>query len=387
MKQSKKAIRLIITVLLPALCVIGCIKSSDKSINNANPQNADKSLSIASSGAFVHPGILNTKESLDFIRTEANNPNSDRFSWYSSTLVAYVDNSSMPTSFPSIVYAKAAGTTPTEIQIRENAILAYAYALRWAKTGSSQYATNAKFILDGWASNFQKYLPASGTSVSQAYLEASWVAPSFAAAAEIIKHYTVNGNTANWPTANQAQFVSFLNILKNNYINKVVGSGHQQNWAISAGYAKMAIGVYFDNRSVYDSGVQIIQDSIVSVIDSNGNMPELCSRGDCGHFQFSLTGLTYAAEIDRIQGNNEVFTNRTERLMKGFTFMQQAFKDQNPCDSCSKERVYPSVELAHRYYANATTGYLRGLQDPYGATIDNTFLGFTTYTHRLVPLQ
>lgn len=385
MKQLKKSIPIVTSLLVIAFCVINCSKKTDNSINYS--QNTGQKISISSSGAFVHPGILNTKATLDYIRSEANNSSSDRFSWYTNTVAAYINNNSMPTSFPSIVYAKASGTTPSETQIRENSILAYAYALRWAKTGSSQYAINAKFILDGWASNFQKYLPDAGTSVSQAYLEASWVAPTFAAAAEIIKHYTVNGNTANWPTTNQTQFVSFLNILKNDYVNKVIGSGHQKNWAISAGYAKMAIGVYLDNRNVYDNGLQIIKDSIATVIEADGNMPELCSRGDCGHFQYSLTGLTYAAEIDRIQGGNEVFTNRSERLMQGFTFMEQAFKDQNPCISCSTAKVYPSVELAHRYYSNATTGYLRGLQDPYGATIDNTFLGFTTYTHRLVPLQ
>ena len=66
-------------------------------------------------------------------------------------------------------------------------------------------------------------------------------------------------------------------------------------------------------------------------------------------------------------------------------FYGAGFKNQNPCLACSTSPVLPGVEIAHRYYANATTGYLRGLRDPYEVPSDNTFLGFTTYTHRLVP--
>jgi hypothetical protein len=384
MKQLKNTLNSVLVGLLVSIGFVNCTKKNDyKSTEQLQAQK--HTLSTKSTGPFVHPGILNTKETLDFVRTEANTTGSDRSNWYTTTVIDFIQKNSRPTSFPSIVYVKSGGSTPTEAQIRKDCILAYAYALRWAKTGNSQFADSAKFILNGWASNFQKYQSEPGTITSQAYLEASWVAPSFAAAAEILKHYTVNGNTANWSSSSQSQFVTFLNILKNDYVNKVIGSGHQKNWAISAGYAKMAIGVYLDSRTVYDNGLQIIKDSIATVIESDGTMPELCVRMDCIHFQYSLTGLTYAAEMDRVQGTNEVFTNRLERLLKGYEFMESVFKDQNTCLPCSTARVYPGVELAHRYYGNATTGYLRGLRDPYGAPSDNTFLGFTTYTHRLVP--
>lgn len=36
-------------------------------------------------------------------------------------------------------------------------------------------------------------------------------------------------------------------------------------------------------------------------IESNGTVPELCVREDCVHFQYTLTGLSYAAELARIQ--------------------------------------------------------------------------------------
>ena len=37
------------------------------------------------------------------------------------------------------------------------------------------------------------------------------------------------------------------------------------------------------------------------VIESNGTVPELCVREDCVHFQYTLTGLSYAAVLARIQ--------------------------------------------------------------------------------------
>lgn len=382
--RKRNIIRFFVAVLLiiSGSFIIRCTKNHNT--KEKRPLTVDDSIvEFNSSGPFVHPGILNTSTTLDFIRSEANDQSTDRYSDYRATLVAYTDTATMPTSFPSVVTVKSGGTTPTEIQIKKNAEYAYALALRFAKTGDTTYSHNAKIILNGWAYNFDHYAITSGTTAAQPDLEASWVAPTFAAAAEIIRYYQPNGHSANWSATDINQFKTFLNNLKNNYINNTLTSGHQQNWIISAGYAKVALGVFLDSRTVYNAGLQILMDSIGSVIYANGTMPELCSRTDCVHFQYSLSGLTYAAEIAREQGQNVIFTN--DRLSLGYGFMWKAHHNQFSCEHCSTATVYPFVEVAHRYYTSDTTGYLRGRQPPYGVPSIN-FLGFTTYTHRKVPL-
>ncbi|MET1054215.1 MAG: alginate lyase family protein [Pedobacter sp.] len=338
---------------------------------------------------FIHPAVLNTAASLDFIRTEAGNSASSRFADYNNTVLAYINSNPLPGSFPAVVHAQANFNTPTEARLKGDAILAYAIALRWARTGDAKYAVQARNILDGWASHFQSFdvinqPNGSPTEFRQTYLEAAWAAPGFVAAAEIIRYYTIKGQGAGWPSAQQSQFESFLNNLMNNYINHIPEVGFNNNWDVSAGYAKMAIGVYLNSQTVYQNGVDIIKAVLPLVITADGTVVELCSRGDCHHFQYSLTGLSYAAEIARIQGDNSIYTANSNRLSAGYDYMRRAYNNQITCKICSGAAIYPGVEVANRYYHTTNTQSLRNTAPPYGIP-DICFLGFTTYTHYNVP--
>jgi hypothetical protein len=336
--------------------------------------------------ALVHPGILNTQASLDFIRTQANDNTTSRYADYNSSVIDFMNNHPMPTSFPSTVVAQASGTTPTETQIKSDAILAYATALRWTKTGTGTYASQAIAILNGWASNFQSYTVAPGTNAEQSDLEASWVAPTFAAAAEIIRYYQINGAGAGWAASDISKFESFLKLLKKNYID-VMPTTHTNNWIVSAAYAKMAIGVFINDLSVYQTGSDGLKAIMPSVIQADGTMPELCDRDDCVHFQYSLTGESLGAEIARIQGDNSIYTFNANRISAGYDFMRKAYDNIFPtCASCSGKQMFAGVEVANRYYQTSNTKSLRASGSPIGAPNDNTFLGFTTYTHYNVPL-
>lgn len=382
------------TFLLSAL-LINCTKQTEPGQSATN--TGDKSVAansnvnaVALVTTFVHPGVLNSQSSLDFIRGQANDGSSSRFADYNNSVLSYINNNPVPTSFPNVVHAQSNYNTPTEVQFKNNGILAYAIALRWAKTGDATYATQARSILDGWASHFQSLdvinqPNGQPTPYNQTYLEASWAAPSYVAAAEIIKYYTINGVGAGWPAANQGQFEAFLNNLKNNYINNVVGVGYHNNWDVSAGYAKMAIGVYLNSVAVFQSGMDIVKSVLPQVIGADGTVFELCGRVDCHHFQYSLTGISYAAEIGRIQGDNSIYTANGNRLSAGYDYMRRAYNNQIGCKSCSGAAIYPGVEVANRYYHTANTQSLRAIAPPYGI-VDIGFLGFTTYTHYNVPL-
>lgn len=338
-------------------------------------------------GTFVHPGVINTKATLDFIANEANNTTTARYNDYNNTVIAYCNAHTVPTTWISTVHVEGGTTTPDEKRFKGDGLLAYALALRWAKTGTATYATQVKQILDGWSTHFTNITNNSGTDFSQTYLEASWAAPNFVAAAEIIKSYTTaSGATGGWTTTEDNNFVAFLNNLKDNYINHVTGQGYHNNWDVSAGYAKMAIGVFENSTAVYNAGEDIITNVIPSVIDANGVDVELCGRNDCHHFQYSLTGLSYAATISAIQGDNVVYDASNARLSAGYDYMRKAYNNQISCQHCSGEYVYPGVEIARRHYQTANLTSLRAIGAPYGVPSDITFLGFTTYTHYNVPL-
>lgn len=350
-------------------------------------KTADQALTGAAAQitSFVHPGVLNTQASLDLVGSQVNGGDATRTASYQKVL-DFINSHDYPTSFyATVVVGSNGATSPSKSQIRKDAELAYALALRWTKTGNFTYATQTIGILNGWAYTFRNYaLLNSSTNANQPALEASWTTPSFVAAAEIIRYYTVNGQGAGWSAADIAQFSAFLNTVKNNYINNV--PDYSNNWDVSAGYAKMAIGIFLNSTTVYQNGYNFILQYLPIVIQSGGTMPELCDRQDCVHYQYSLTALAYAAELARIQGDNSIWSANSSRISAGYDFMRSAYGQTTGCNYCSTSSpVFPGTEVAYNYYKTANLQYLRGLQDPLGVPNDNTFLGFTTYTHFNVP--
>ncbi|MEO6521217.1 MAG: alginate lyase family protein [Mucilaginibacter sp.] len=375
-------------VILTATLLVKCTKKETPAIAKTTTDSPTfpNSFNRLSVSTFVHPGVINTKATLDFIAGEANNTSTARYNDYNNTVLDYINNHPMPTSYPATIHVEGGTTTPDEKRFKGDGLLAYAIALRWAKTGTASYATQVKQILDGWSTHFTNITNNSGTSFSQTYLEASWAAPNFAAAAEIIKWYVpANGVGGGWTATENTNFTNFLNNLKNNYINNVTGMGYHNNWDISAGYAKMAIGVFEDSPAVYSAGEDIITSTIPSVIASDGTDVELCDRNDCHHFQYSLTGISYAATISAIQGDNIIYGANGSRLSAGYDYMRAAYNNQK-CIPCSGQYVYPGVEIARRHYQTANLTSLRAIGAPYEIPSDITFLGFTTYTHYNVPL-
>ncbi|WP_419699798.1 alginate lyase family protein [Mucilaginibacter sp. NFX135] len=362
-----------------ALCAFlcQCKKSTIKSgISDATPQTSPRAVTT-----FIHPGVINTQANLDLIASQVNSGDATRTAAYQKVL-DFISNNALPTQFYTTVYVGSNGhTSPSKSQIRKDAELAYALALRFAKTADVTYANQCIAILNGWSYTFQNYAPIDASdNPNQPALEASWTTPSFVAAAEIIRYYKPNGVSANWSTTDINKFNDYLNNVKNNYINNV--PTYNNNWNVSAGYAKMAIGVFLNSASVFQAGEDMINAVLPQVIQSGGTMPELCDRQDCVHYQYSLTGLTYAAEIANMQGDGSLYTALSNRISSGYDFERSAYNQSTGCNYCSTSSpIFPGVEVAYHHYGTANMLSLRNMQDPLGVPNDNTFLGFTSYTH------
>jgi len=381
MKKNGRSLSAGILLLALSTLFLKCKKEeSNQTITPTPKEEAAVTASAAAVTTFVHPGILNTKESLDKIGVEVNGGDAVRLASYQKVL-DYINGNDLPTKFWETVTVGSNGaTTESKSQIRKDAILAYALALRWAKTGNMTYAKQAIDILNGWSYTFKKYAVLSGSNANQPSLEASWTTPSFVAAAEILRYYKAAGKASGWADADITQFINYLNLVKNTYINNT--PEYNNNWNASAGYARMAIGIFIDNATVYQNGYNIIQSHLPIIIRSDGTIPEYCDRYDCVHYQYSLTAFAYAAQLARIQGDNSLFTYNSNLLSKGYDYMRKAYNHNAACDLCSaSSTVFPGTEVAYNYYKTANLKSLRELQDPLGVTSDKTFLGFTSYTH------
>jgi len=396
MRKSKSIYAIAVLCVLSLAGILSCQKTEEleKGMTDAPKISAQKvSVTAAAAGAFVHPGILNTQESLDIAGNEANNNNQSRVAAYQYVL-NYCNQHSPSNAYKANVGVAGGTITQDESNFKGDALLAYALALRWAKTGTASYATTARQILNGWATAFRTLVVTGGSESNQPALEASWAAPTFAAAAEILKYYVpANGQNGGWTSANNTQFVTFLNRLKTQYIDKVAGIGHQNNWDISAGYAKMAIGIFEDNQTIYQDGMNQIKTMLPIVIKADGSLPnEICGyHNDCVHFQYALTGFSYAANLGAIQGDASIYTASNSRLHEGYKFQYRFYNKQlNPalCVSCSTgSMIWPGIEIANRRYNSTETNFIHGKYNPSTDGLPNgdlSFLCWTNYTHNNV---
>ncbi len=372
--------RLLMGLILTAL-FCSCTKGNDSStfvpgqtVKNPTPPPT----TVPTEGPFVHPGVLNTAAALDFI---ANDTGPARTAAYQK-VTDCINNYAYPTSFYDVVVVGSNGnTTPSKDQIRRNAELAYAYALRFARTANVADAEKCIYILNGWASTFKSYaIKEASDNKDQPSLETSWTTPTFVAAAEIIRYYRPKGISAKWAEADIKKFSDYLSLVKT-YIDKT--PNYRNNWNVSAGYALMTIGVFQNNTSIYAQGISVLNKVLPDAIGTDGTMPELCGRSDCVHYQYALTGLTYAAEIAAMQGDNSLYTKF--RISLGYDFMRKAYNRATGCNFCNANSpMYPGLEVALKYFGSSSAS-IKSLKDQMSAPMyvpnDNTFLGFTTYTH------
>ncbi len=408
MKKNYRSIKAIGTGLLLIFTALnGC-----KTDLSPEPQEA-KQTSSSNATNYIHPGILNTAESLNDMVYQYNTSSDPDYGFRRaafSRVTGWINNTTnhSPSSFvtgtaPIIIYVAASAATPEEKMVKNDAILAYANALAWATTAETKYLTAAKAILNAYGSRFNRFEAKDGVT-SQAYLEAAWVAPTFVAAAEIIKTYNRGGAPAPWTNATEvSNFRNFAIKLHNDYVANIPLT-KKGNWGVSAGYAKMALGVYLDQyTSVYLDGRNRLLNAMPDEIAASGEVGDFCVHNDCEHGQYSLTALTYGAEIARNQGETGVnsiydanYGSTTRRLLMGYYWTDKLFTSGtvSNCVSCtSYSDIYPGVEVAADYYKHSSIYNLSSQNadsNPYNNIPLNdipnsfTFLGFTSFTHRNV---
>lgn len=132
---------------------------------------------VAASMDFVHPGGLNTRSSLDFVkaRIEAGEqPWKREFNKIRASAAA----TRGPGQLVHITDSHDAGVA------RDDALASYTQALLWYFTGDEVYARRSTTILEAW-SNFQGFT----LGTDQDKLRAGWIGAVFAQAAEIMRGY------------------------------------------------------------------------------------------------------------------------------------------------------------------------------------------------------
>ncbi|MCX5215024.1 alginate lyase family protein [Kitasatospora sp. NBC_00240] len=355
---------------------------------------------------FAHPGVLNSRAQLDFVRAKVKAGEQPWKAAYDQMHASkYASLSRTPKPRSVVECGSYSNPNIGCTDEREDAIAAYTLALEWYITQDSRYAAKAVQIMDAWSGTITDH------TNSNAPLQTAWSASSWPRAAEIIR-YTYTG----WASDKVTRFSTML---RNVYLPKVVnGSNSNGNWELSMNEATIGIAVFLNDRTVYDKAVAKFRGRVPAYIylASDGALPKtapgsgLSSRDqivsywqgqgtfvdgltqetcrDFTHTGYGLSAIAHVAETSRIQGQ-DLYPEVADRLRHALGFQAKyELGTAVPswlCNGSLDKGLGPVTEVGFNAlhnrlgYGMDNTQALTEQRRPAGT--DNLFTSWETLTH------
>ncbi|MFF1868162.1 alginate lyase family protein [Kitasatospora herbaricolor] len=355
---------------------------------------------------FAHPGVLNSRAQLDFVRAKVKageQPWKAAYDQMHASRYASLSRTAKPRSVVECGSYSNPNIGCTDE--REDAIAAYTLALEWYITQDSRYAAKAVQIMDAWSGTITDH------TNSNAPLQSAWSASTWPRAAEIIR-YTYTG----WASDKVTRFGAML---RNVYLPEVVnGSNSNGNWELSMNEATIGIAVFLNDRTVYDKAVAKFRGRVPAYIylASDGALPrtapgsglntrdqivsywqgqstfvdgltqETCR--DFTHTGYGLSAIAHVAETSRIQGQ-DLYPEVADRLRHALGFQAKyELGTAVPswlCNGSLDKGLGPVTEVGFNAlhnrlgYGMDNTQALTEQRRPAGT--DNLFTAWETLTH------
>jgi hypothetical protein len=281
---------------------------------------------------FSHPGILNSKAELDFIKAKVN---ADQDPWAAGYKKMMSDKVSSLSYEPRPCESFTFDSCRTAL--REDGASAYSHALQWYIKGNKANADKAADILTRWAKT---------TKFKQSCLAVTWGMPRMVLAAELIKH-TYNG----WSSADQDIFAKWL---RDDVWPFASGcESDRSNWDSGGIAMSIEIAIYLDDRGKFNSSVERLKNFIPIYIKSNGCNNE--SDRDQAHAQMGIGHLAVACEAAWHQGV-DAYSFHDNRVFTGYEFTAKynLGESVSGCDMSTQARgsFHPIYEIPYNHYRN-----------------------------------
>lgn len=320
---------------------------------------------IASASAmdFIHPGGINSKAELDFVKdriTAGAQPWKGEFD--------QLKGSSYATRSATGLLNINSDSKDAEVS-RDDAIAAYAQALLWYYSGEEEYARRSITILNAW-STLQGFTAGS----DQDRLQAGWIGAAFASAAEIMRGH---------PEWSSRDVKRFQNMFRRAFYPQLnTASTWNGNVDLTQINALMAIAVFNEDEKEFSMALDRLKtrSRAYFYLKSDGLRPapiagdrgdpqvfwsnpkrwidgltqETC-RDNGHHSQFGLGSALHAAEIAWHQGvdvygeNQERYTDAMELLAS--QFLSGSMKGVSDNDTPTTDR-YDAWEIGYNHYHN-----------------------------------
>lgn len=232
-------------------------------------------------------------------------------------------------------------------QLGDDALAAYAHALQWSLTGDPAYARKTAEILNVRAATLKSI------SGHDAKLLAGITGYKFCNAAELIR-----SDTSVWPLADQARFAAMLTNVYYPLIRDFFPRANG-NWDASMIVTMMCIGVFCDDRGIYERGRDYFlhgsgQGALTNYVFANGQCQE--STRDQQHTQLGLGYLADACEVAWNQGD-DLWAAYGNRLALGFEYTARfnlggevPVMGNKPISVGGRGRFRPIYEKVYHHY-------------------------------------
>jgi len=320
--------------------------------------------STPSPGGFRHPGVINTRESLDFVKAKiaaGAQPWKAAYDQMRSSSLASLSRN--PSPYAVVECGPYSNPNIGCSQERDDAAAAYAHALIWYISGTSANAQKSIQYMNAWSAKITDH------TNSNAPLQTGWAGSNWTKAAEIIRH-----TGAGWASADVSRFRTML---INVYYNEIKGgSGSNGNWELIMTDAIMGIGVFCDDTTIFNRALTLWRGRVPAYIyiTSDGSGPkappgrsvpnwygaryvegvaqETCR--DLGHTSYGLAAMAYTAETARIQGVN-LFAEQSRRMRAGYEYntrLQSGWGDSGQCGGSIQRDMHDMGEVAYNNYVN-----------------------------------
>jgi hypothetical protein len=260
---------------------------------------------------IVHPGILQTRADLEFMKAKVK---AREEPWKSAwDRLQAEPNSSLdfkPTPFAHIIRGAYGAGQKGGAELSASAAAVNAHVIQWHITGNEAYARKAIEIFDAWSGTLGDFFE------NDAMLLAGWTGGEFCNAAEILR--------ATYPAWQGESLVQFKRMLLTIYapLLRMYYPEANGNWDAAIMFTLLAIGIFCEDQKLMDEvydhyRVGPDNSGITRYIYPSGQCEETCR--DQGHVQL---GLGYLARVCVTAWNQgvDLFAEADNRLALGYEY-------------------------------------------------------------------
>jgi hypothetical protein len=260
---------------------------------------------------IVHPGILQTRADLEFMKAKVN---AGEEPWKSAwDRLQAEPNSSLdfkPKPYAHIIRGAYGAGQVGGAELSASANAANSHVLQWFVTGNEAYARKAIEIFDAWSATLVDFYE------NDAMLIAGWTGGEFSNAAEILR--------ATYPAWRNESLAQFKRMLLTVYVPllRMFYPEANGNWDAAIMFTLLSIGVFCDDHKLmgevyHHYRVGPVNSGITRYIYPSGQCEETCR--DQGHVQL---GLGYLARTSIIAWNQgvDLFGEADNRIALGYEY-------------------------------------------------------------------